>query len=230
MIKKLSLKAENRDIFGKKMREGAALKKTDMLPAILYGRGQENKSLFVSFAEFSKVWKEAGESTIIELDAGGEKKNVLIYDVDLDPIKNNPRHVDFYAVDMTKTISTPVPLEFEGVAPAVKNLGGILVKVMHEIEIEALPKDLPSEIKVDISVLEKFGDKIIAADLKMPEGVNMLGHIEDVVALVEEMREDAVPEGEEKTIADIEVVGAKDKEKEETGEKEGGAEVSEKKE
>ena len=225
MNKKSVLRAENRDVFGKKLNK---MKAGEMLPAVLYGPSEKNRSLFVSLGEFTRVWKEAGESTLIELEVGGEKKNVLIYDVDLDPIKNKPRHIDFYAVDMSKILSTSVPLVIEGVASAVKNLGGILIKVMHEIEVEALPQDLPSEIKVDISILKKMGDKITAADLELPKGVKMLARAEDAVVLIEEMKEEVAGE-ETKTIADIEVVGAKEKQ-EEDKEKEEGVEEPEKKE
>lgn len=204
----LKLKAEKRDIFGKSLVE---FRKQDMLPAVVYGPKEESQPIFVSLSDFKKVWKEAGESAVVVLEIGGKAKEVLIHEVDSDPLKDEFLHADFYAVDVTKTTVVSVPLEFEGEAPAVKNLGGILVKVIYEVEVEALPKDLPREIKVDISSLENFEDKIIIGDLKVPAGVKIFGNLEEAVVLVEMPKEEA-PVVAESSIADIEAISEKKKE------------------
>ena len=149
----------------------SALRREGILPAVLYGQGVESTPLCVSWKEFEKVLEEAGETSLVTLKlAGGQTHNVLIHDVAKDPLTLKPIHADFYAVRMDKPIEASVPLNFIGESPAVKNEGGILIKVLHELEIEALPKDLPHEIAVDISRLEKIDDKIYVRDVPLPAG------------------------------------------------------------
>lgn len=219
----LKLDAEVRDAFGKKLDKG---RKQGKLPAVFYGPKEKNQSIFVDFINFKKIWREAGESTIIKLVLGKKETDILIYNVDMDPIKNEPIHVDFYAPDMTKKITASVPLEFIGESPAVKSMAGILVKVIHELEIEVMPKDLPSEISVDISEIKTFEDKITVADIKLPEGVKLLASPEDVVCLVEEPKEEE-PEAEAPSLEDIEVTTEK-KEEGGGGEKTEGSDKEEK--
>lgn len=215
---KLAIKAEKREVFGKALSE-ARLR--GELPAVIYGPKEETMPVFVPFGVFKKIWHEAGESTLIELNIDGSKKDVLIHDVDVDPIKSYPRHVDFYVVDLTKKLTASVALVFEGEAPAVK-LGGILVKVMREVEVEALPKDLPHEIKVDVSSLESFEDRITIADLKLSKGVTAVAEPEEVVVLAEAPKSEEAPAEEAASLADIEIVGRREKkEEDETEEKEG---------
>ncbi len=215
----LELQTEKREIFGKKLKP---FRKQGKLPAVLYGPKEKSQPLFVLLKDFKKLWKEAGESTVIQLNLEKSRKEVLIQDVAMDPIKDEPIHVDFYAVQMDKPIEASIALVFEGVSPVVKNLGGVLVKVMHEVEVEALPKNLPHELIVDISKLENFEDKILAKDIVLPEGVKLITSPEEVIALVEEPREEEVaPVTEEKiSFEEIEVAGVKEKEeKEEEAEK-----------
>ncbi len=220
----MQLSAEPRNIFGKKLKKS---REQGKLPAVLYGRKVENRPLFIGAKDFNKVWKEAGESTIIKLkphatsDAAWPEVNVLIHEVALDPAKNEPVHIDFLAVEMDKPIAATVPLAFDGVAPAVKESAGVLVKVLHEVEVEALPKDLPNELKVNISGLANFGDKIHLKDIVLPLAVKIIGNPDEVVALVEAPREEEVP-AEAPSIADIEVEkkGKKEEAAAEGGEKE----------
>lgn len=210
----LELKAENRSIFGKKL---YLSRKQGKIPAVLYGKEMESTHLFVDLKDFKRVWKEVGESAIVELKNEGLKKpvNVIIKDVDLEPVSNEPIHVDFYKVEMDKPITAAVPLVFEGVAPAVKELGGVLVKVMHEIEIEALPKDLPQEIKIDVSRLKTFEDRISVSDINLPKGIIVKAKHDEIIIMIEEPVKEEVKE--EKTIEDIEVEkkGKEKKEEEE---------------
>lgn len=205
----LVLKTEKREVFGKKLKE---LRQEGKLPVICYGAGEENRPLWVSAKEFGKVWKAAGESTIIELDTMEGKKNVLIQDVAMDAVRGEPIHVDFLAVRMDKPIVATVPLVFTGEAPAVKALGGGLVKILHEIDVEALPKDLPHEITVNISTLAAFDDQITVGALILPAGVSAQLDATEIVALVEAPRVEEEEVKAERTIADIEVVGKAKKE------------------
>jgi large subunit ribosomal protein L25 len=167
-----------------------------MTPAVVYGAGTPSTSLSVPAQQFIKVFKEAGESEIVTLELEGKKLNVLIHEVQWHPVKDMVMHADFYVVDMNKEIEVAVPIEFTGVSEAVK-LGGVLVKVMHEIEIRSMPNNLPHEIMVDISALANLHDQIHIKDLKMPEGVEVLNDADDVICIAEpageEMVEDAAP-------------------------------------
>lgn len=205
------IKAKIRTVLGKKSK---SLREGGLIPAVVYGGTEKPQALEIDLKDFQKTWEEAGESSLIELDLDGQKKNVLIKEVQLDPLKDIPIHVDFYAVRMDKPIQTKVSIEFEGEALAVKNLGASLVKVMHEIEIEALPKDLPHELGVDISGLAAFNDRFLVKDLKLPAGVKVLAAPEDIIALVEEPKAEEAPV-EAPSLEEIEVVGKKGKKEEE---------------
>ncbi len=208
MVKDIELNAQNREVTGNKLK---TLREKGFVPAIVYGAGQKNISIQVDYQEFKKVFEEAGESTIIKLKVKSPKskveaKNVLIHDIAKDPVNDKIIHVDFLQVRMDKVITAEVALVFEGEAPAVKELEGVLIKNITEVEVEALPKDLPHELKVDISGLETFDDHIKIKDLKLPEGVKVLAELEETIASVaaprtkeeleelEEKPEEEVPE------------------------------------
>ncbi len=184
----ITLSVEKRD----KKTSLSEIRKAGKMPAVFYGKMEPSTPIMLPFAIFEKTLKEAGESTILHLDGKGIDVDVLIHDVDLDPVTDKPRHADFYAIEKGKKLSLAIPLEFIGVAPAVKDLGGILVKVMHEIEIEALPKDLPHKLEVDISGLKTFDSTVTAGDIKLPEGVTLKVKPEDVIASVYEPKEEVV--------------------------------------
>ncbi len=194
-----------------------ALRRTGSIPAVVYGAHQESTPITVEARAFEKVLREAGEATIVSLAGLGEPLPTLIYEVDLDPITNHPRHVDFYAVTKGEKVEVAIPLVFVGESPAV-DAGANLVKVLHEIEVEADPMNLPHEIAVDLSVLAKIDDQIHAKDLALPPGVMLVTDPNGVVALaqevVEEKEEVAAPAAD---IASIEVE-KKGKEKEEGAE------------
>lgn len=211
------LSAKPRTIFGKKTK---AIRRRGEIPAVLYGSQEESKTISVSEREFAKVWREAGESSLVELDLlDGGIRNVLIHDVMFDPVHDQPVHVDFYVVRMDKLIETTVPLVFEGESEAIKALGGVLVKVIHELEIEALPRDLPHEIVVDISKLRVFEDRILVADISLPGGVTTKIDPEAVIALVEAPRSEeelaSLETKAEVSLDSIEIAGKKEKVEEE---------------
>ncbi len=170
----------------------ADLRNNGTIPAVFYGHKEASTPISIKQGEFMKVWKEAGESSIIELKGDGENHEALIHDIDFDPVTGVIRHVDFYVIEKGKKLEIAVPLEFVGIAPAVKDLGGILVKVLHEVEIEALPKDLPKELTVDISSLATFESKIIAKDIVLPAGVTLVTKEDEVIASVAEAKDEPV--------------------------------------
>lgn len=201
MLAMLSLTVEKREKIGKasKRRESGAL------PAVFYGPKEESTPISLSEKDFMKVWSEAGESSVIELAGLGEPKEALIQDVDVDPVSGKVRHADFYVIEKGKKIEVDIPLEFVGEAPAVKELGGTLVKVMYEITIEVMPKDLPHEISVDVSSLTDFEKQIHIKDLAVPSNVEILNDPEEVVALVSEVKEEVEESTESPDFANIEV-------------------------
>ncbi len=206
----IELKAEIREEFGKKLK---ALREKGFIPAIVYGPGHKSIAIRINMKDFKRVFKEAGESTLIRLKIGDQVKNVLIHDIAMDVVNDIPLHVDFYQVALNKMLKTKVPLVFEGEAPAVKTLDGVLVKNLTEVEIEALPKDLPREIKVDISGIDSFDKHIRVKDLNLPPGVKILEEKEEVVVTVIPPRTEAelkaLEEKPEEKVEEIEVVGEK---------------------
>lgn len=166
------------------------LRKGGLVPAVVYGPKQEALSIKMDLKSFIKAYKEAGESTVVELSVDGETHDVLIHDMDIEAVKGDVLHVDFYAIEKGKKVTVHVPLEFVGESVAEKNLGGVIVKVMHEVEIEAMPKDLPHEIEVSIESLVDLESQIHASDLKMPSGVTLITEPEEVIVLVQAHKEE----------------------------------------
>lgn len=207
-MEKISIVAKTRTDFGKKL---GAHRREGEIPAILYGHGIKSKPLFVDCLTFQKVYKEAGESSIVEVTLDEkEKKNVLIKDVQKDPVTERFLHVDFYQVKLTEKIKAKVALTFFGSSPAVKEKGGILVKNIDEIEVEALPADLPKEIKIDVSSLREFVDVIKIKDLSISPKVTVLAKAEDVVVTVTPPRTEeelkALEEKPEEKVEEVEGV------------------------
>ncbi len=160
----------------------------DLIPAVLYGKGLENKNLKLKKVEFEKAFKAAGESNLIDLDFGSGPVKVLVKDVQHDVMKNFYTHADFYQVNMKEKITTEVPLHFVGESKAIKELGGTLIKDMDSLEVECLPSDLVDHIDVDISVLNTYDDAIRVNDLTLPKGIVLVHHTNDMVAAVKEPR------------------------------------------
>ncbi len=210
----LSLNIEKRD-----MKIGAdAIRKTGKLPAIFYGPKDPSTPILVSTTEFKKVWKKAGESSIIILkDASGNEHEALIHDIDIHPVTDEPRHADFYVIEKGKKVKVAVPLVFEGVSPAVKDKAGILVKVRRDLEIEAAPRDLPTDVKVDISKLIELTDVILAKDLPIASGVTLEIDPEEVIASIAVAKEEVeeAPTPIDMSAIEVEAKGKEEKEGEE---------------
>ena len=198
------------------------LKSAGKIPAVFYGKKEKSTPIAVKKIEFEKIWGKAGESSVVTLRGAGEELEALIQDVDVHPVSGAPRHADFYVFEKGQKLEVSVPLEFAGVSPAVKDLGGTLVKVMHELEIEAEPKNLPHAINVDISSLATFDNVILAKQIVMPVGVTLVTKPEEVVASVYEPKDEPVEEVA-RDISDIELSTEKGKKEEEGAEGEAGA-------
>ncbi|MDQ5912471.1 MAG: large subunit ribosomal protein [Patescibacteria group bacterium] len=181
-----------------------AVRATGNIPAVFYGPKAESTPITVNGPEFIKVWRQAGESSVITLTGLGEDHDALIHDISKDPVKDTVTHVDFYVIEKGKKVQVAVPLEFIGEAPAVKTLSGVLIKVIHELEIEAMPKDLPHAIEVDISSLVDFDAQIKVSDIKLPAGVTAEIDGDEVVALVSAPKEETE---EAPTTIDMSAIG-----------------------
>lgn len=191
----LELKSKKREIFGKKVK---TLRNQGLVPAVVYGGSEGSIPLVLELKEFKRVFKHAGETTLIKLfvvdpDKEGSTKfrNVLIHDSSRDPVTDEIEHIDFYEVKMDEKIAAKIPLVFTGNAPAILDLGGVLVKAMQELEVRALPADLPREIEIDISSLKTFNDNILIKDIKLPKNVEALENISASVASVVPPRSEA---------------------------------------
>jgi len=217
-INMLTLLAKIREILGRKTN---SLRRDGLIPAVLYGQGKKSQSIEVNYKEFAKLYEESGESSLISVDVSGKKTPVLIHEIQRDPVSGKFIHLDFYQVNLEEKIEAKIPLVFENEAPAIKDLGGTLVKVIHEIEIKAKPEDLPKEIKVDISVLKTFEDHVAVKDLQFPPGVEVLRKPEEIVAEAkpaEKIEEELAKPVEEK-VEEVEKI-EKERKEEETPEEE----------
>ncbi len=181
-----------------------ALRAEGKVPAVVYGEGTDPVSITLDRVAFVKTYKDAGESSLIELKIDGkEPLHVLIHDYQQDALTELVTHVDLRSVDINKEIEAVVDLEFVGEAPAVKALGGTMVPSRTSVTIRCLPTNLLRNIDVDLSVLETFEDSIQVSDLKVPEGVEVVDAADLSVVSISKPRkkeEPVVAEGEEEVV------------------------------
>ena len=179
------------------------------IPATFYGPKELPASISIDGRRMESIWRDAGETTIVTLKGVGADKDTLIHDVQLHPVSGKILHADFYVLEKGKKITINVPLEFIGEAPAEK-LGHILVKTLHEIEIEVAPAELPHNLEVDISTLTEVGDHITAGEVKLPPSATLITEAEEIVASVTAFQEEKAPEAlvipEATEVADPETV------------------------
>lgn len=215
----LSLSANIRKTLGKKVK---SLRKKDILPGVLYGPKIKPLVLEIDLKEFEKIYKEAGESSLISLQVNNRKVSVLIHEIQRDPLSLKPIHIDFYKPSLEEEITAAVSIIFEGVSPVVKELGGTLVREISELEVKALPQNLPHEIKVNVGNLKTFEDEILIKDLKIPAGVKVQRGPDEIVAVITppEKVEEELAKPVEEEVEEVEKVEEEERE-EEKREKEG---------
>ena len=208
----------------------AVIRSSGMIPAVVYGVRVENTMISVPTVDFEKILKIAGESSTIVLEIASDaatkvapqKVDVLIHDMQVDPVKGFTTHIDFLAIDMNKPVEVAIPIEFIGIAGAEKDGLGVLIKVLHEIEIEALPKDLPHNVIVDVSILLALDDQIHVKDLHLPKGVTVKTHEDEVIALITPIKEEVAEEAP----VDLSAIEVEKKGKKEEGEADTEAETT----
>ncbi len=169
-MKREILKVEKRTVLGKKVKK---LRKEGFVPANIYGKDIKSQSVQVNQKDFEKVFKEAGETGLVDIHLGSDVIPVLIHNLQAD-YHNNILHADFYKVNLKEKIKTDVPLEFVGEPKAVADKIGLLMPIMSVVEVEALPEELPENIQVNVENLALVDDQITVADLKAQEGVEIL--------------------------------------------------------
>ena len=183
-MKRQKLTVTKRDIFGKKLKK---LRREGILPANIYGKNIKSVAVQLPYKEFEKVYKEARETGLIDVQVNGEVKPSLIHNVQRDHLNNITLHADFYQVDLKEKVKTMVPILITGIAQAVSDKLGLLLQPLSQVEIEALPTDLPEKIEVNVEHLATIDDQITVADIKAPSDVTILTDKDQVVAKIGEL-------------------------------------------
>jgi large subunit ribosomal protein L25 len=168
----------------------ARLREQGHVPCVMYGNNMKTTSLAAEARALHKAFAKAGESTLVELEMGSEKVPVLFKDIDFDPVSGREIHADFYAVNMKEEIETQVPIKLEGEAPAIKELGGVLVTPVDHVTVRCLPADLPHELTVSVASLAAFHDAVTIANIKLPKGITVLESPDTVLATIQEPRKE----------------------------------------
>ena len=184
------LKVEARSVTGRKVK---TLRKEGFLPGNVFGKGLKSEAIQLSLKDFEKVYKEAGETGLIELKIGTKTRPVLVSNLQINPVSDLPIHVDFRQVDLKEKVAAKVAVEMEGEAPAEKSGVGTAVLYINEIEVEALPTDLPDKFSVDISALAEVDQAILIKDLKVDRTkVTLKAEEETIVVKVEPPQKEEV--------------------------------------
>jgi len=188
---KLKLAVEKRKLTGRQVKK---LRQEGILPANIFGKKIKSQAVQVSLKDFLPVWEKAGETGLVEIKVTGEDKvrPILLHNLQLDAVTDKPLHADFYQVDLKEKITSEIPVELIGEAPAVIQKVGILIQPLSEVEVEALPTDLPDQFTVDISKLEKIDDAITVAVLKAPAGVKILTSPKQILVKIEPLAKEEV--------------------------------------
>lgn len=197
-MEKIKFDAERRTVIGK---QAGALRRAGRLPAVIYGKGIESIPITLDMRDLSRALPYITSSRLVVINVGKEMHTALVRERQRHPVSGELLHVDFQAVSMTEKLRTAVRIEFSGEAPAVENEGGVLVSGVEQIDVEALPGDLPERIIIDVTGLVNVGDTLSVKDLDIPSGVTVLTDPEETIAtviyptqVVEEEEEEEVSE------------------------------------
>lgn len=191
-MSKIEIKAEERKIEGRKVKK---LRQEGILPGNVYGKKIKSQSVQINLKDFVTAYKEVGETGLLTLVVGGDKKPVLIHNLQIHPVTNEPIHVDFLQVDLKEKVEADIPVELEGESPAEKQGIGTVVQYINEIKVEALPADLPEKFIVDTSTLSEVDQAVMVKDLSFDKSkVEIKNEIEEIVAKVEPPQKEEVVE------------------------------------
>lgn len=170
-MKKHTLVANTREVFGRKVKK---LRATGQIPATVYGKNVKSVSIAVPADTFMKTYDEVGETGLVELSVDGSIRPVLIHNVQKDPVTGAILHIEFHEVDLKVKVHANVPIVTIGESPAVTQKKGVVLRILDEIEVEALPTDLPEKIEVDVGGLIDVNAEVKVGDLRIPKGVTVL--------------------------------------------------------
>lgn len=211
------ISAAIRTVTGRKVKH---LRSAGLTPATIYGHKFEPLSIQVSTLELNKIFDQAGESSLVEIVIGEDKYPVIFKNPQFHPVSSDLIHIDCYKVNLKEKITTTVPVELIGESLAVKN-GNTLMQVLNEVEVEALPSDLPEKIEVDITSLIEVDNKITVAELNIDrEIIEVKNAPEQVVVIIEAPRVEEEPVVAEEEVAPGDVPATAQKTEEEKAEKE----------
>ncbi len=207
-VERVVVKAESRDLIGKQVK---AQRREGKLPIVLYGRHLAPTTAWVDAHNANMVLDHLTQSALVTIELGGESHLALIREKQRNYLTGKLLHIDFLVVSATEKLRANVPIEFIGVSPAVKNYSGIVFDNLDELEVEALPNDLPEKIVVDISGLATIGAAFHVKDLVLPGDVRILDDPNEIIVVI------TAPEAEEKEVteaasAEPEVIEKKKKE------------------
>mgnify|MGYP001011984037 CR=1 FL=1 len=197
---KVVINATNRTVKGKQV---SALRREAKLPGVIYGHKMDPVAITMELKESTRVLNNTTSSSVIYINLDGKEYSVLVREKQRDVLKNRFIHVDFQAVSQTEKIRAAVSIEIVGTAPAVKDYNGVVVEGVNSVQVEALPKDLPERFSVDISGLKQIGDSITLRDITVPEGVDVLDSLDEMIILITSPAAEEVEE-----IAEVEEDGS----------------------
>lgn len=184
-MEQVPLTAQKRTILGRKVK---ALRRDGQIPAHVFGHKVKTVHVQVGAKDFHKVFEKVGETGIIDLSVDSEKRPVLVRNVQTNPVTDEPLHIDFYQVNLSEKVKVNVPIEIIGEAQAVEKKIGLLLTPISEIEIEALPTDLPENIEVDVTDLSEIGQEIKVKDLNLDRSkIEVHTDPEQIIAQVGEL-------------------------------------------
>jgi len=192
-----------------------------LIPLELYGHGKENRHLVASLKEVTKLYRECGTTTLIDIIDGENRVKVLFTEPQIHPMSHSLVHLDLHAVNLKEKITAEVPISFVGASSAVDDLAGTLIESKQEVEVECLPTDLPHELEVDITSLATFDDVLRVSDIKLPAGVELISDADEVICSVQEPRSEEELAALDEKIEDVdleEVVAVDEKGKEDDAE------------
>ena len=211
-MERIRLQAEPRTLLGKKVKR---LRREGELPGVIYGAHMDPTPIQLDYKTAFKALRRVGPSTLIEIELGDTVHTTIMRERQRDVVTGQWLHVDFQAVSLTEVVEAEVPIVLEGEAPAAKFYNATILQQLETLTVEALPQDLPEQVVVDLSRLEKVGDVITVSDLVLGEQVKVLDPPEEVVvAAVGEMGEEEIP-AEAPEVGEPEIIEKGKKEEEE---------------
>jgi large subunit ribosomal protein L25 len=210
-MEEVVLHAQERTITGKQVK---TLRLAGRLPAVIYGKSFAPVAISLDYREAQKVLPTISSSQLVVVDVEGSRHTALVREKQREPISGKLLHIDFLEVSMTEILRASVSIQFEGEAPAIKNYNGVVVIRTEEIDVEALPRDLPERIVVDLSNLAEIGDTIYVRDLELPAKVRILSDVDEIVVHITAPAYESELEGAEGGMAEPEVIERGKKEEE----------------